>query len=714
MKHLIIGVLLLVGTISSMASDFTITPAFQQHRTFYEAGNQRIFFDYQFKIHNNMREPLYLNNQKVVYSSGSLKATFNPAESTCSFVIKKFNEATPVSPNKDCIIAYTYTIKRSVFLNGKTKSFISTLSVLDQLGLIVNYTATIKISASSKIASKHVLLVGIDGTREDAFKKAVKAINKDDKEYHLIYEMIKGGKQDYFIYAGGNSDRPETKQETSNAPGWATILTGVWADKHGINSNTDIEKNYHKKDIPTVFNDIKDAIPTAYTVSLAEWKDISTFANFKVKGQDDAASVAKDPDKDKNLDVTTKAIEELKRKSTPTFMLLNYDAVDKKARDSDGYDPEKSTYIDAIKTVLRDANKVLEEVQNLRDSGQQWLVIFTTDHGGKGKESKGRSWQERQVFATYHDPKDKRYSGGGEINAFQGQTNITPTILDYFGIPIKKNLYGKPINAAELPVRWLWAKYYWKKDYLADDYPQLARNVLPKLGDNIKKINKALMSGDSETSSKAYFFLNDGTYITYNVEKQTIVSGPEPIKSHWKCLTDPKIASAKIKGAVAFKDNNKNKEEYFFLFDNNYCTLCEPNPPHDTVKVNLSNPNSNYPKKLEKFSPGWAKLMNKYSASNSNLLIIRKGKRNSSKNIGSDTIYVLIDEVEKYVRIEPFNAHIPDSGIGSNDFNNHYWPGLGLFKIQTALSPSSNNDHSKEDKLTGYNYAVFLKPMKYN
>ena len=64
MKQVIVGVLLLVGSISSMASDFTITPAFQQHRTFYDAGNQRISFDYQFKIHNNMRYPLYLTNTK--------------------------------------------------------------------------------------------------------------------------------------------------------------------------------------------------------------------------------------------------------------------------------------------------------------------------------------------------------------------------------------------------------------------------------------------------------------------------------------------------------------------------------------------------------------------------------------------------------------------------------------------------------------------------
>ena len=697
MKQLIVGVLLLVAsTISSMASDFTITPAFQQHLSFYDAGNQTISVDYQFKIHNNMRDPLYLNNKKVVYTSGGFKATLNPAGTTCSFYMEKFNKTTPVLPNKDCIIAYTYTIKKSVFLNGKVKSFISTLSVLGQLGLTVNYTATIKPNAFSTSINKHVLLVGLDGTRADAFKIAVKTISTDDTSYHFINEMIKGGKQDYLIYAGGNSDRPETKQTTMSGPGWVTILTGVWANKHGINSNADIENNY-RKDIPTVFNDIKDAIPKAYTVSLAEWKDISTFAHFKFNNRDDAACLVKFLARDKKSEVTSRAIKELKNNPTPTFMFLHYDGVDHEGHDT-GYDPEKKAYMDEIKTVLGNANKVLEEVQKLRDSGQQWLVIFVTDHGGDGTNGHGkRSWPERQVFATYHDPKDKRYSGGGEIKAYQGQTNITPTILDYFDIPMPKILYGKPINADDLPVRWLWAKFSWHDDKDLDDYPQLTRNILPTLGDNIKKINKALMSGDSETSHKAYFFLNDGTYITYNLVKQEIISGPEPIKSHWECLNDSKIGSAKIKGAVSFK--NKNKNEYFFIVDNNYCTLCKLDPPHDTVDPSI------YPMKIEKFSPRWAELMNNYSASNSNIFMVRNAKR--------PIAYAFMDEVGKYVKFDTFSTSMTDSNISINDFTNHNWKGIGMYNFQTGLGPSSGTAN-KKDTLTGDSYALFLKPMKYN
>ncbi len=680
------------ATIKLNAYNFTVTPAFQQQLSFYDVGNQTISFNYQFKIHNNMRYPLYLANQKVVYTSDGFKATLNPAGTTCSFFLEKLKKTAPVLPNKDCIIAYTYTLKKSVYFNGKAKSFISTLSVLDELGLTVNYTATIKLKAFSRDTHKHVLLVGLGGTLGDAFKIAVKTISTDDKNYHFINEMIKGGKQDYLIYAGGNSDRPETKQTTLSGPGWATILTGVWADKHGINSNTDIEKNY-LKDIPTVFNDIKDARPNAYTVSLAEWSGIRSFANFKFNGQDDAASVAKDPDKDKNLEVTTKAIEELKRNSTPTFMFLHYDAVDKEGQ-ATGYDTSNTAYMNAVNTVLGNANKVLEEVQNLRDSGQQWLVIFTTDHGGKGNESKGRSWQERQVFATYHDPKDKRYSGGGEINAFQGQTNITPTILDYFDIPIPKILYGKPINASDLPVRWLWGRFHAKPAYLDNDYPQLTSNAFPALGDNVKKINKALRDFSAGIMN-AYFFLNDGTYITYSPYDEKIISGPDPIKRDWKCLTDPKIASANMTGALGNMTNSKM--QYFFSFDNGYITLCKNNTTHDTLDSSI------YPEKLEKFSPALEKKI-KTAFIKSNWAFIRM-------YIAFDIIYLLVPKEGIYLKLNPFGTGMLDNNINNYGFSNTTWPGIANFSIQTVLSYSGGG---AADKLLGDYHAFFLKPMKYN
>ncbi len=689
MKQLIIGVLLLVGTISSMASDFTITPAFQQHRYFYEAGNQRIFFDYQFKIHNNMRYPLYLTNKKVVYSSGGLKATLNPAGTTCSFFMEKFNETTPVLPNEDCIIAYTYTIKKSVFLNGKTKSFISTLSVLDQLGQTVNYTATIKLSASSRIASKHVLLVGLDGTRGDAFKKAVKAISTDDTKYHFINEMIKGGKQDYFIYAGGNPDRPKTVQITDSAPGWITILTGVWVDQHHINDNAaktpddKLQEYYEKirnKDIPTVFNDIKDARPNAYTVSLVEWNDINAFANFKFSDKNDAASLVDDKD------VTSKAIVQLKHNPTPTFMFLHFNDPDHKGHEHK-YSRDDSDYIAAVKTALSKANKVLEEVQKLRDSGQQWLVIFTTDHGGDEKLGHGNTrWGTRQVFATYHDPKDKRYSGGGEINAFQGQTNITPTILDYFDIPIPKNLYGKPINASDLPVRSLMSKFGIKEDEAIDNYPQMTADVYPTLGGYAEKINKVLMSADRATTFKAYFFLNDGTYITYNIKDKKIISDPEPIKSHWKCLNDSKISSAKIEGAVAF--SNQGKDEYFFLFDNGYCTLCKNNLTHDTTD------SPNYPRKVGEFNKFLGTKLKGIDYKRISGIIRHKDDK---------VVYIFFEGSTHYLRMPNFGANMADSDVGvGNDFPNS-WPGLD-YNIQTMLSPLKNGD----------NYRVFIKPIKYN
>ena len=265
------------------------------------------------------------------------------------------------------------------------------------------------------------------------------------------------------------------------------------------------------------------------------------------------------------------------------------------------------------------------------------------------------------------------------------------------GIPIPKNLYGKPINAGELPVRSLCAKNYWYRLDVASDYPQLTANFFPHLGDYAKEINKALMSVNSVTTSEAYFFLNDGTYITYNVVKQDIISGPEPIKSHWKCLNDSKIGSSKIKGAVAF--NNQNKEEYFFIFDNNYCTICKGNPPHDTIDKKGKNNLPEFPKKLDELSTTWRKTMSSLSANNRNIVLLRKGKEPAT--------FLLVDGGRKWAWIKFLS--LSTSGFKEENYDNIELPGLGVYNnnLQTGLSPSSGVDRP-DDKLTGDSYAIFF------
>jgi len=81
--------------------------------------------------------------------------------------------------------------------------------------------------AVDPFGGKHALVVGIDGCRSDALQ-AAKVPN--------LKSLIDKGTVCYNVYVGGELNT-KTEQHTSSGPGWASILTGVWADKHKVVDN---------------------------------------------------------------------------------------------------------------------------------------------------------------------------------------------------------------------------------------------------------------------------------------------------------------------------------------------------------------------------------------------------------------------------------------------------------------------------------------------
>src|SRR5262245_37440501 len=107
---------------------------------------------------------------------------------------------------------------------------------------------------------KKVLYVGIDGTRFDAIEKA-NTPNLDGLIADGIYSptcLILGERY--------------RKNDTVSGPGWSSILTGVWADKHGVHDNKFAGTNY--QEFPHFFARLKETRPAARTVSLVTWKPI--------------------------------------------------------------------------------------------------------------------------------------------------------------------------------------------------------------------------------------------------------------------------------------------------------------------------------------------------------------------------------------------------------------------------------------------------------
>lgn len=116
---------------------------------------------------------------------------------------------------------------------------------------------------ADRIKSRRVLIVGVDGTRPDALAKA--------KTPHF----------DQLIESGTFTDTAQIlgtryqENDTISGPGWSSILTGVWADKHGVHDNSFRGRQYEL--FPHFFKHLKRARPEAETISLVSWEPISEY-----------------------------------------------------------------------------------------------------------------------------------------------------------------------------------------------------------------------------------------------------------------------------------------------------------------------------------------------------------------------------------------------------------------------------------------------------
>ena len=77
--------------------------------------------------------------------------------------------------------------------------------------------------------NKKLLFIGIDGCRPDALTQA---------ETPNMDELINAG-----IYIN-DALCSINGQPTVSGPGWSTMITGVWYDKHGVSDNSFIGSNF--------------------------------------------------------------------------------------------------------------------------------------------------------------------------------------------------------------------------------------------------------------------------------------------------------------------------------------------------------------------------------------------------------------------------------------------------------------------------------------
>lgn len=219
---------------------------------------------------------------------------------------------------------------------------------------------------------KKVLYIGIDGTRFDAIEKAdtpqLDALMKDG--IHSPTCLILGERYQ--------------KNDTVSGPGWSSILTGVWADKHGVNDNKFVGGKY--EDFPHFFVRVKEQLPNARTVSHVTWepifKHITKGADVSVNYEEKAHTVAAYDGYD-NAAVAA-SVKEL-REGNPAALFCYIGQVDI-AGHTHGFHPTVPEYISAIERADKLVGQLTAAMKGRKTfADEDWLVIVVSDHGGKGK-----------------------------------------------------------------------------------------------------------------------------------------------------------------------------------------------------------------------------------------------------------------------------------------------------------------------------------------
>ena len=105
------------------------------------------------------------------------------------------------------------------------------------------------------MASK-CLLIGVDGAQLEK----IQALELNHFGSLYAYKGYTGGITSHWSEA-----------QTLSGPGWATVLSGVWANRHGVRSNS---SGAISPDVPTIFSLIKRAKPECRTASIITWAPI--------------------------------------------------------------------------------------------------------------------------------------------------------------------------------------------------------------------------------------------------------------------------------------------------------------------------------------------------------------------------------------------------------------------------------------------------------
>ena len=234
---------------------------------------------------------------------------------------------------------------------------------------------------------KKVLLIGLDGVRVDILAQA--------DTPHI----------DALIADGTFSDSALTRPPTVSGPGWSSMLTGVWADKHGVMSNDFSSQNYAA--FPDFLTRLEKLDSTFNTFAILNWSPLgdTTDGGPLVTDRIDTKIVFDGYGPGYKLadaQSTIQAAEHLLTQD-PDAAFVYLGNIDVVGHDTNSLSPEYRTAIEQADGQVGVLLSTLKE--RLTYDDEDWLILMSTDHGRRDDGGHGEtSLQERTIFYLASGP----------------------------------------------------------------------------------------------------------------------------------------------------------------------------------------------------------------------------------------------------------------------------------------------------------------------
>jgi arylsulfatase A-like enzyme len=279
----------------------------------------------------------------------------------------------------------------------------------------------------------HVLLIGVDGVNMSKILEY--AYDDPTSGFRIIMDE------------GVTGTTSLVGHTTLSGPSWSTILTGAWDDKTGVFNNIFNPVPYDSW--PTAFNLIEYYKPEVQTAVVADWQYINDIAAAGGYPADTSIFISSELTWEANDDVVAQRTIDLINEtavSDSAFIFSYQVAVDEAGHAAGGDSPEYEAAVLNTSDNIADIMAAIAAWE-AANPGQEWTVITTTDHGHQPQLGLGHGFQsppETSTFVIFDIEGDD--TNDGKQNLAYSNADITPTIVNLFGIPQRSDFDGVPLQ----------------------------------------------------------------------------------------------------------------------------------------------------------------------------------------------------------------------------------------------------------------------------